>query len=392
METHEAGSRDYLEPAEVGGVSVRNRIFRSATEEGLADDAGLPTEALVRKYEALVRGDIGCIITGYIGVSKEGESSIRGMCLLDADGKVPAYRKMVERVHAAGAPVIAQFAHCGRNGRMGRAGKVGRLSEAQIRRIIDDFAAAARRCREAGFDAVQLHCAHVYLLAEFLSPKTNRRRDRWGGSTEGRFRIVSEIMNRIREECPGYPVFVKMNGSEADGYRRSVEEAARVAMLMEQAGVTAIEVSCGINSRRLGAIKGQIPTDMILRERPGIAELPACVKAALRPLVPLVIGKPESDRLYNLEAAQRIKARVSVPVILVGGVAGTRDIEEALAGGMDAVSMCRPLILEPGLVRKFREGKQSQAKCIKCNYCLVGIERHPLRCYYGHLPKEGARA
>ena len=392
MEIREVGSRDYLKPAEVGGVSVRNRIFRSATEEGLADDEGLPTEALARRYEALAKGEIGCIITGYIGVSREGESSIRGMCLLDSDDKVPAYRKMVERVHAAGAPIIAQVAHCGRNGRMGRAGKVGRLSEAQIRQIIGDFAASARRCREAGFDAVQLHCAHVYLLAEFLSPTTNRRHDRWGGSTENRFRIVSEIVRRIREECPGYPVFVKMNGSEAEGYRRSVDEAVRVAALMEQACVAAVEVSCGISMRELGAIKGQIPTDMILREWPGIAELPACAKVALRPLVPLVIGRPRSDRLYNLEAAQRIKARVSVPVILVGGVAGMRDIEEALAGGMDAVSMCRPLILEPGLVRKFREGKQTQARCIKCNYCLVGIERHPLRCYYGHLPKEGARA
>ena len=386
------GGRDYLEPAAIGGVSVRNRVFRSATEEGLADDAGLPTEPLICRYEALAKGEIGCIITGYIGVSREGESSIRGMCLLDSDDKVPAYRKMVERVHAVGAPIIAQIAHCGRNGRMGRTGKVGRLSEAQIQRIVDDFASAARRCREAGFDAVQLHCAHVYLLAEFLSPTTNRRRDRWGGSAEGRFRIVAEIMRRVREECPGYPVFVKMNGSEADGYRRSVEEAARVAALMEQTGVSAIEVSCGIGMRELGAIKGQIPTDMILQEWPGVAELPTCAKAVLRPLVPLVIGRPKSDRLYNLEAARRIKARVSVPVILVGGVVGTRDIEEALAAGMDAVSMCRPLILEPGLVRKFKGGKQAQARCIKCNYCLVGIERRPLRCYYGHLPKEGARA
>ena len=392
MEICETRSRDYLEPADVGGVSVRNRIFRSATEEGLADGAGLPTEALTRRYEALAKGEAGCIITGYIGVSKEGESSIRGMCLLDSDDKVPAYREMVERVHAAGAPIIAQIAHCGRNGRMGRAGKVGRLSETQIRQIVDDFAAAARRCREAGFDAVQLHCAHVYLLAEFLSPTTNRRRDRWGGSTENRFRVVSEIMLRIREECPGYPVFVKMNGSEAEGYRKSVEEAVRVAALMELAGVAAIEVSCGINNRRLGAIKGQIPTDMILQEWPGVAELPAFAKAALRPLVPLVIGRPKSDRLYNLEAARRIKAQVSAPVILVGGVAGTRDIEEALAGGMDAVSMCRPLILEPGLVRKIKTSKQTQARCIKCNYCLVGIERHPLRCYYGHLPKEGVQA
>ena len=386
------GNRDYLKPAEVGGVIVRNRIFRSATEEGLADDAGLPTEALVRKYEALARGEIGCIITGYIGVSREGESSIRGMCLLDSDDKVPAYRKMVERVHAAGVPIIAQIAHCGRNGRMGGAGKVGRLSEAQIQQVIGDFATAARRCREAGFDAVQLHCAHVYLLAEFLSPTTNHRRDRWGGSTENRFRIVSEIMRRIRKECPGYPVFVKMNGSEAEGYRKSVDESVRVAALMEQAGASAVEVSCGISMRELGAIKGQIPTDMILQEWPGVAELPAFAKAALRPLVPIVIGRPKSDRLYNLDAARRIKAQVSVPVILVGGVASARDIEEALAGGMDAVSMCRPLILEPGLVRKFKEGRQAQARCIRCNYCLVGIERHPLRCYFGHLPKEGAQA
>lgn len=379
---------DFFEERTIGGIRVNNCVFRSATEEGLADENGLPTEALVKKYEALARGEIGCIITGYIGVSREAESTIQGMCLIDSDDKTDAYRQMVGRVHALNTPIIAQIAHCGHNGRMGRAGRVGKLSETQIRQIISDFANAARRCREAGFDGVQLHCAHIYLLAEFLSPTTNKRKDQWGGSTQKRFRIVGEIIKRIRQENPGYPVFVKMNGSEADHYRKSVREAVRVASLMEKAGISAIEVSCGINIRRMAASRGQIPTEMILRERAGIAGLPGFIKGLLRPLVPVIIGRADSDRLYNLEAAREIKEKLSVPVIVVGGISSVADIDAALVSGMDAVSMCRALILEPGLVRKFREGRQTEARCLKCNYCLIGIENRPLRCYYGRLPAQ----
>lgn len=365
----------------IGGIEINNCVFRSATEEGLADENGRPTEALIRKYEMLARGEIGCIITGFLGVSEQGKSSIPGMCLLDSDDKIDAYRQMVDRIHALRTPIIAQIAHCGQNGVMKRAGNVNRLREEQIYEIIDDFVQAAIRAKKAGFDGVQLHCAHLYLLSHFLSKSTNHRKDQWGGSLDHRFRIVKEILENIRRQCPDYPIFVKMNGYEVDHYEKSLADAVEIAKRMEQCGVNAIEVSCGINFRKMGATNGQVPTDMILQEM-----IPSMARPLVRPLIPLVIGKTKNHTLYNLDAAKRIKSQVSIPVIVVGGIRSVADIEKAMQE-VDAVSMSRALILEPGLIRKFKEQKQTMAKCIQCNYCLIGVEKRPLRCYYGRIKK-----
>lgn len=379
---------DILSPADIGGVRVSNRVFRAATHEGMADENGAPIEQLIRLYERLAQGGVGAIITGFIGVSKEAQSKAPGMSLLDGDGKIPAYAEMTERVHHAGGVIIAQLAHCGSSSRMGKAGRPDNLTRDQILKIEDDFVRAAKRAEEAGFDGIEIHAAHGYLLSGMLSGSTNHRKDAYGGTEENRFRMAGEILQKIHIELPGYPIYVKFNGTEKSVKGIHEAEAVRIARRFENAGASAIEVSSNQFSENLGPLRGSVPVDMILHSYPGIKDLPDFMKKALRPVIRSVKKPDEPQHLYNVPVAKAIKAEVNIPVIVCGGIRSKADMEQVICDdGIDAVSICRPLILEADLVNKYKTGKSTEPKCIECNYCVIGIMDAPVRCYYGKVPK-----
>ncbi len=215
-------TRVVFEPAHIDGIVLRNRVIRSGTHEGLADPSGAPAEALENLYSKLAKGGAGAIITGYAGVSQEGRSSLANMLMMHDDALIAAYRKLTDSIHRQDTPIIIQLAHCGRQTRSAVTGCLPvapsprkdrifneevphQLSELEIEGIIAAFVEAAGRSVKAGFDGLQLHLAHGYLLAQFLSGHTNRRRDRWGGALENRFRIVSEIVRRIRLAHGDFP-------------------------------------------------------------------------------------------------------------------------------------------------------------------------------------------
>ena len=373
-------------PIELGGIQLHNRILRAATDESMGDVNGFPTAQLTALYERLAKGEVGAIITGYIAVAEKGKSTFPGMCTLEADEKIPAYRTLTDAVHQYETPIIAQIAHCGAQGAT-KYGKVCALKEVEIHTIIRQFIEAAKRASKAGFDGVELHCAHGYLLSEFLSPKKNKRCDKWGGSAENRFLIVGEIIRGIKAVLPQFPVWVKLNGTEKNGVTEDL--AAEYATLMEQAGADAIEVSCGLSEDVFMFARGSVPFDMICHDYPVVKNVPKPLMKLMKPLVNRLLEPPAPKRLYNVSAAERIKAKVHVPVIVVGGIHDLPEIESVInEHGLDAVSLCRPLILEPTLVQKYKSGKQTEAKCIECNYCMIGISQRPLRCYYGKLPKD----
>jgi len=376
--------KDLFSPTEIGGIRFKNPVLRAATGEFAFDEKGRPTENLVRMYENLAKGEVGGIITGLI-TSADGRSTHANSAMLDEDASIASYRQMLERVHEYGTPVIAQLAHFGCHGAEGKRFAVGHLKEDDIERIIADFVKMAIKAEKAGFDGVELHCAHGYMLSEFLSTRTNKRKDRWGGSSENRFRIVDEIMERIRAVLPDYPIFVKMNGSEKDGL--TISEVVENAKRFEKAGVDALEISCGLQSEPFMIIRGKVPFDMMCEHYPGVRDMPGFAQNLLKPMLEKKMAAPEPIREYNLEAAKEIKKNVSIPVIAVGGIHDLHEIEEALDAGMDAVSMCRPLILEPNLVKKYKEGKQTEAKCLECNHCIIGLCTGSVKCHYGKVPK-----
>ncbi|NTV01298.1 MAG: NADH:flavin oxidoreductase [Chlorobiaceae bacterium] len=401
------GSSGIFEPANIGGIALRNRFIRSATHEGMGDGDGAPLESLEKLYVRLARGGVGAIVTGYAGVLQQGRCNFPGMLMIDDDELVPAYRRLVGAVHREGAPLILQIAHCGRQTRSMVTGMCTvapspvrdgyyseeapqELTEAGIREIIDAFVDAAARAKTAGFDGVQLHMAHGYLLAQFLSGHSNRRRDRWGGSLENRFRIVSEIMGGIRKRLGDYPVLAKINGYDGMPGGMRVGEAVKIAMMLEVAGCSAVEVSSGTIAEGLAIMRGpKLPMEAVLAANFKFKSIPRMLKPVMGRILPVVVPSgPKPLSGYNLEASRAVRAAVSIPVVVVGGLHTLAESSRAIGdGAADFVSMSRPFIIEPSLVRKYEEGRQAASKCTMCNYCTIMIEKEPLRCWNGRLPQ-----
>lgn len=386
-----------LDGLNVGRMHLRNRIIRSATHEGMTDDNCDPDERLIDLYTEFANGDVGAIITGYAGVRQDGKAPTPNMMMFDDDSHIPPYSKVTERMKELGVPIILQIAHCGRQTREKVTGLPTvapsaikdwlyneaiphELTSDEIADVVDAFVNAAVRAEKAGFDGVQVHAAHGYLLSSFLSPHMNKRKDEWGGSTENRFRIVRMIAEGIRQRTD-IPMLIKINCFEKskDGIR--TEEAVRIAKLAESAGFDAIEVSCGIMEEGMVMCRGDIPIDTFMKTNFRMTPLPNFVKPLIKPYIRMKMKSPEPTTLYNVDAAEEIKRNVSILVIAVGGIRKFSDIDDIVEKGRcDAVSMSRPFVIEPDIVKRFKDG-QERSSCIECNKCLARAEGHVLRCY-----------
>ena len=388
----------------LGGIRLKNKIIRSATHEGMADEQGFPTPMLKKKYIQLAKGEVGAIITGYVAVQPDGKSSLQRMLMIDQDQSIGYYKDLVKAVKEYDVPIILQIAHCGRQTRSKSIGyqpvapsaikdkffneEVPKeLTELEIEEIINNFVKAIERAKEAGFDGVQLHLAHGYLLSEFLSSYMNKRLDRWGGSIENRFRIVAEIYRKAREIVGDFPILAKINAHDGRKNGMKIDEAVKIAKLLQEVGCVALEVSCGIFEDGLYTIRGtRLPIKPVFQYNFKYKKFPKLIKKITQPILPLVIPMARPLNNYNVEAAQTIKEQVSIPVIVVGGIKSIKDINNIIENKKaDFVSMCRPFIIEPNLVKKFKEGTKESSKCISCNYCAIAGEELPLRCYYGKL-------
>jgi 2,4-dienoyl-CoA reductase-like NADH-dependent reductase (Old Yellow Enzyme family) len=349
---------EIFEATTLNGIQLQNRLVRSATWEGLADRDGRVTPALVRIHEELAEGGVGLIISSYLYVQKVGKQS-QGQIGVYSDDLVPGLAELARAVHDRGGKIVGQIVHCGGQADRRQAGGLlpvapsavdspgysvtpHELTTDEIHGIVDDFAAAARRLQEASFDGVQLHGAHGYLLAQFLSPLRNLREDEYGGSLESRARLCLEVFRAIRTEVgPDFPVMIKLNANDFLDGSTTEEDSCFLAAALAAEGIAAIEVSGGTpGSGKLGAA------------RPDIKE-------------------PE-DEAYFLPQAEAIRnAAPSVPLMLVGGVRSPEVIDKILASGTaDYFSMCRPLIREPGLPNRWKSGDLRRAACISCLGCF----------------------
>ena len=399
-----------FEPTSLAGIKLKNRIIRSATHEGMADEKGFPTEKLKKLYINLAKGEVGAIITGYAAIQANGKTCLFNMTMMDSDDKIDAFREITKAVHEYETPIIMQIAHCGRQTRSKITGlptvapsairdgfysedKPKELSEDEINEIIDNFVSAIIRTKRAGFDGVQVHLAHGYLLAEFLSSHMNRRKDKWGGSTENKYRIVGEIFKRTKEKVDDYPILVKMNAYDGRKKGMKIEEAVRIAQMLEKSGCAAIEVSCGVIEDGLYSMRGEeLPAEAVMEYNFKYKNLPAFAKAIATPFAKTFMIQPKPLLKYNLDAAIQIKKAVNIPVIVVGGINNIDDINDIIGNSnIDFVSMCRPFIIEAEIVSKFKKGTQTKSKCIMCDYCAIIAEEQPLKCHYGKLPKNKTR-
>lgn len=366
----------------------------------MAANDGSITDPLIKRYEILAKGQIGLIIPGYLYVHPRGKCFPKQTGISD-DNHLPGLTRLVETVHSAGGRIALQIAHGGRQSSKRFIGdaplapssfgrdpvslnKPAAATEEDIRQVIDAFVQGARRAQRAGADAVQLHCAHGYLLNEFLSPFFNRRQDRWGGSPENRFRLLREIIQSIRDTVgPEFPLLVKMNSEDftpKTGIQPTL--AAQYASWLAELGVAAVEISSG-TYYTFHTTRGEVPIDDLARGLPWW----------MRPMAKIVFKKQivpcRFQKCYNLHAAGKIKPALGdVPLILVGGVRMLKEMEDILASKKaDFISMSRPFVREPFFAKRLQSGECEAAACISCNKCFAAVFNGlPLRCYVNGLP------
>ena len=347
-------------------MKTRNRLVRSATWEGMCEEDGRPTEKLINCYRDLAKGGVGLIISGYAFVRPEGKQ-LPGKMGIHTDDFKGEYERLTKAVHDAGGTIAIQLVHAGGQTDERNAGQQplapsavqvdqypempAELTKDEIVDIVTAFGEAARRARDWGFDALQLHGAHGYLINQFLSPLTNRRSDEYGGSIENRSRFLLEVYQKVREVVGNdYPVLIKLNAADNLDGGLEIDDAVYAAKKLSEAGIDVIEISAGTPA------SGE--------------QSPARDK----------INKPEKEA-YNLELARRIKEAVSCPVMVVGGFRSYEVTEKAISDGMDYISMARPFIREPGLANRWLQGDRSPAKCISCNSCFKpGIKEGGIYC------------
>ena len=345
-----------FESTGLNGMSLANRFVRSATWEGVAAEDGSATPRLTDMMAELAAGGVGLIITGFAFVTPEGQSSPRQLAAYD-DRFMGGWRELTDTVHKAGGKVALQIVHggyaadqrltgletVGPSARENGETKSREASREDIFSIVEAFGQAARRARDAGFDAVQLHAAHGFLINQFLSPQLNKRTDNYGGSLENRARFLLDVVKRVRELVgPAFPVLIKLNSEDFLENGMTREEAVQVALMLEKASVDAIEYSGGTV---FSEMERQPP-------RPGFL-------------------KGADNEVYYREAASLFKQQVKIPLMLVGGIRSF-EVAEGLVrdGSVDYVSLARPLICEPGLINRWKSGDRRRAKCVSDNACF----------------------
>jgi 2,4-dienoyl-CoA reductase-like NADH-dependent reductase (Old Yellow Enzyme family) len=339
----------------ISSVTIPNRFVRSATHDFMAGDDGSITERNLSLFTGLAQGGVGLIITGHAFVSPAGKASPRQIGVHD-DGMVEGLSRIPAAVHRFPTRVFLQISHAGRQTKEKICGctpfapsavyepvfKVmpRAMTKEDIIETIDDFVQAGRRAKQAGFDGIQIHVAHGYLLSSFISPHTNRREDEYGGSLPNRSRVVRRIVETLKNTAgPDFPVIAKLNSSDFLPGGLDIEESIEIARQLESSGLDGVEVSGGTSE----AGRGSMWTGL----------------------------RPEEEEGYFVEPAARFKAALRIPVFGLGGLRTLSVMERAVEEGkVDLVSLSRPLIREPDLIRRFQTGETGRSECISCNKCL----------------------
>lgn len=345
---------------QLGNIQLKNRFVRSSTWEGMATEEGASTPRLNRLMQDLAEGDCGLLLSSHAYVQKSGQAGPWQLGI-HQDSLIPSLKEMCKAVHLAGGKVFAQLAHAGANADASLSGQElqaptatenirGQQSRTMtlddIQLFKDDFVAAARRALLSGFDGIQIHAAHGYALSQFLSPYYNKRTDAYGGNVENRARLLIEIYSEIKSVVPNsFPVLIKINADDFLEGGFTPEMMVETVLELEKLGIDAVELSGG------GGPKARY--------------------IASRAFDPQSAG----EEGYYRDAARLYKSRISTPLMLVGGIRSLEGAQQILDEGLaDMIALCRPLIAEPGLIKRWQSGNLERSTCISCEGC-----RNPAR-------------
>jgi len=336
-------------------MKLSNRFVRSATWEAMATDSGAATPRLTDLMTGLAQGGVGLIISGHAYVCREGQAGPKQLGVYD-DELIPGLEDLARAVHQYGSKTVMQLAHAGITAAADLTGMTPlapsnlqdlhpsahkEMTAADIQKAVSAFAAGAARAQKAGFDGVQIHAAHGYLLSQFLSPYFNRRKDDYGGSIQNRARVLLEVLQAIRSTVgDSFPILIKINCRDFHDNGLELADSVQTGIMLAEGGIDAIELSGG---NRLSGKR-----------------------------VPARVGiKSEDQEAYFQNEARTYKNKVKVPLILVGGNRSFQVAEKLVTEGpADYISMSRPFIREPGLINRWKSGDLSRATCLSDSLCF----------------------
>ncbi len=362
----------------IGNLEIKNRFVRSATWEGMATENGEVTQKLLHLMENLAKGELGLIITGHAYVDTMGQASPWQLAVY-SDNFIDGLKKIPEVVKKHGSKVFLQIAHSGifafnKEGRKAlgpsdieiktdfRSVKGISMTKSQIKDVVGKFAMAAKRAKKAGFDGLQIHAAHGYLISQFLSPYFNKRKDEYGGDIKGRSKLLFEIYEAVRGEVgEDYPVTVKINCEDFLKPQLEFKEMLYVSKQLKNMGIQAIEMSGGT----------LLSKDLIPTRTKKVAK--------------------KRGEVYYITHAKEFKKEISLPLMLVGGIRRYNTCKELILNNIcDMLSLSRPLIREPDLIKRWKKGDKKDALCESDNLCFKpALMGEGLYCYVEKKQKEG---
>ncbi|WP_428744618.1 NADH:flavin oxidoreductase [Stutzerimonas sp.] len=371
-------------PLRVGPLTLRNRFIKAATNEGMSID-GVPSKQLVRFHESMAAGGVAMTTLAYCSVSLDGRT-LPGQIVLQPDS-LPHLRALTDAVHRHGGAASAQITHGGcftflreratprPLSASGGFNKIGMLSgmfrkqamrETDMNRVIGEFVQGARLAREAGFDAVEIHMGHGYLLSQFISPLYNKRRDEYGGSLENRLRFPRQVLRAVLDAV-GNDMAVLCKYSITEGVRggNRPDDGVAIARLLEREGAHMLVLSAGMNAESITTMFGSsFPKENRVRPSNPLVAAAMAIQQLREPVV-------DFRELYLLEHSRRIRQAVELPLAYLGGVTSLQGTQQVLGEGFDALALGRALIAEPDLVAKFADGTSERGICTACNRCVA---------------------
>ena len=384
--------RRVFTPFKLNSLSLRNRFIRSAAFEGMTQ-RGEPTDQLIEFHRRTAAGGVAMTTVAYAAVSASARTYDHQLSMVKP-GILKGLRRLTDAVHDEGAAASIQLGHCGYFASPAVTGQrtIGPsrvfntygltfprpMTEDDMEAVAEDFARAALLSREAGFDAVELHAGHGYLISQFLSPHTNRRRDRWGGSLENRYRFASLVVRKVRAALgAGFPILAKMN--LRDGFEGGLEldEAVEVARLFEADGVDALVLSGGFVSKvPMYVMRGEVPFKEFYEGQRSVTK-----KVGIMLMGKVLVKQfPYRDN-YFLEESRAVRSAVTIPLVQVGGLRRLDDMETICADdGFELRALARPLIIEPDLVARMERGEAEASRCEPCNKCVGVMDKGGVYC------------
>ncbi|HTO00450.1 MAG TPA: NADH:flavin oxidoreductase [Microthrixaceae bacterium] len=372
-----------FEPVQLGPATLRNRVIKAATFEG-ATPEGLVTDELIDFHRKVAAGGVGMTTVAYLAVAPEGRTHKE--CIQLVPAALRGLQKLTDAIHAEGALAAAQVGHAGpvANASSNRAKSLsaGRMfnplglrftkaaDQADIDRVIQDYSRSAEIAVEAGFDSLEIHLGHNYLLSAFLSPQFNKRTDKYGGSIENRARFAREVLSVVRDRVGDRAaVTVKLN--MVDGYRGGlrIEDSIQVAKWLEEDQVVdAIELTAGSSlANPMYLFKGDAP----VKEFTGT--LPWYLRAGFRMVGKKFLRVYPYEEGYFLPMARQFREELTIPLILLGGIANLETAQGAIDEGFEFVGMARALLYKPDLLLGYQDGTSTTSGCIHCNRCMATI-------------------